>query len=310
MKSKLTLVAIASFALSSWAADSALVPAIERTFDALEQRVKVLSGRVDEMSSYVECFVSNRVVTITGEYESRLKTRLDKFDEEIGDAVKDKEFYSKRYAELKAAEDRFMCHVNMFWMAMAIVVAIVGVFATWFGICKPQKNEKLIKIEWGKTQKELKELNCQVLRNIDELNKANTELRKDSVKSLHMCLLQCIQAIDIGVSSSSSSLDMANFICSIVICFDDLLECAMRTKDEGVVKDEVAAFRPFLERWHKSDILERQDIWKKSICLLKEAMLRRTNLSRRKDFIELLGETEIFKWLEDFYKEFAEWKLG
>ena len=303
MKSKITIVAIALFALSSWAADSALVSATERTFDALEQRVKVLSDRVDEMSVRTESFVSNYLVTITGEYESRLKTRVDKIDEEIGDAVKDKEFYSKRYAELKAEYadayknlrddyDKFVGKLEIWLTVIGILVALIGIFVPAFATFAQWKNIKagLTDLKQGK-DKEL------------------SNLRKDGVRALHMSLLQGVQNIDAGVPLST--IDKANVIYSMVICFDDLLECAMRTKDCNMVKDEVAAFRPFLSRWSDSNIAERIDIWAKSEMLLKAAMKGRTGLSRREAFVELLGEnSETFKWLEAFYRKFAAWKFA
>ena len=127
--------------------NASVVLNMEKTVDGLGLRIKKLSEKVNDVSVCVENFVSNEIAIATSTYESRLKEKLHKIDIEIGDAVSDREFYERRYAELKASEERFMCHVNMFWTAMAIVVAIVGVFVAWLGIIKPQKNEKRVNAE-------------------------------------------------------------------------------------------------------------------------------------------------------------------
>ena len=148
---------------------------MDKTVDSLGLRIKRLSDKVNEASVYVENFVSNEIAVVTCGYEARLKEQLHKIDAEIGEAVKDREFYGKRYVELKAAEDRFMTHVNIFWTAMAIVVAIVGVFVTWFGIFKPQSSERKIKVEWKEAKKRLEALTDQSMRSVEEWNKTKAE---------------------------------------------------------------------------------------------------------------------------------------
>ena len=270
---------------------------------AQEQRICELVAKVEATVAKAEGTLSNKVGQLSSEYESRLKKQLGGIDAEIGDAVRDREFYAKRYAELKSEYasaytnlrddyDKFVGRLGNWLTGIGIFVALLGIFVPAIATFVQWRNIKagIADLKQGKDE---------------ELSK----LRKDGIRALHMSLLQGVQRVDVGVPVTT--IDKANVICSMVICFDDLLECAMRTKDGNTVKDEIAAFQPFLSRWSCSDIAERIKIWKESEMLLKAAMKSRTGLSRREDFAKLLGEnSETFKWLESFYRKFAAWKFA
>lgn len=303
MKSILMIVSFLWFGLPILADNPSLVMDIEQHINVLEKRVKELETRADEISTNAEGIVSNRVETMVREYDSKMKKRLGEIDVEIGDAVRDREFYSKRYAELKSEYtsayanlrddyDKFVGRLGHWLTVIGIIVALISIgvpaVATF--------------VQWKNIKAGISDLK-------QEKDKELSKLRQDCVRALHMSLSQGVLNVDTGVPLST--LDKANVIYSIVICFDDLLECAMRTKDGNMVKDEVAAFRPFLSRWSDSDIPERIYIWKESEKLLKAAMKSRMNLSRRGDFVELLrGDSDTFKWLETFYSKFADWKFA
>lgn len=256
---------------------------LERMFDSqkneISQRCAQEVARVSDRMN-IEC--ARQIGVISDKYESE-------FDRQSGDL---KSQYEVAYKNLRDDYDKFTDRLGNWLTVIGIFVALLGVGVPVIATFVQWKNirDGIAAIEQGK-EKEL------------------SILRKDSVKLLHMSLQQNVQSIDMGVKLSD--LDMAAIICSLILCFDDLLECAMRTKDESVVKDEVAAFRPFLNRWTSSDVAEIVNIWAKCKTLLKSAMNNKKNSSRRKAFAELLGEnSETFKWLEGFYRKFAEWKFA
>lgn len=268
-----------------------------------EQRICELVAKVEATVTNAEGTLSKKVEQLSSEYELRLKHQLAEIDSEIGDAVRDRDFYAKRYAELKAeysdAYKNLRDDYDKFVGQLGHWLVVIGIFVALLGIVVPAVATF---VQWKNIKTGINDLKQGKDR---ELSK----LRRDSVRAMHMSLLHGVQSIDTGVSLPT--IDRANVICSMVICFDDLLECAMRTKDGNMVKDEIDAFQPFLSRWSNSDIPERVDVWTKSEKLLKTAMKNRMGLSRRGDFVELLGsDSKTFKWLEEFYGKFAEWKFA
>ena len=269
---------------------------------AQEQRIYELLAKVEAAVAKAEGTLSNKVGQLSSEYEAKLKKRLGEVDVEIGDAVRDREFYAKRHAELKSeyasAYTNLRDDYDKFVGRLGYWLTLIGIFVALLGIGVPAVATFL---QWKNIKAGIADLK-------HGKDAELSQLRRESVRSLHMCLLQSVKAVDMG--TPTAPLDMINVICSIIICFDDLLECAMRTKDEGIVKDEVGAFRPFLERWSNSDMTERRNIWAECVKLLRSAIKNRKDMSRRKEFAELLGEnSETFKWLENFYGRFAEWKF-
>ena len=288
--------------LSSLADSTVLVFDLERHVNMLERRIQKLAIQTSAVSTNADGLVSNCIEAISNKYESKLKRRLGEIDVEIGDAVRDREFYAKRYAELKSeyasAYTNLRDDYDKFVGRLGYWLTLIGIFVALLGIGVPAVATFL---QWKNIKAGIADLK-------HGKDAELSQLRRESVRSLHMCLLQSVKAVDMG--TPTAPLDMINVICSIIICFDDLLECAMRTKDEGIVKDEVGAFRPFLERWSNSDMTERRNIWAECVKLLRSAIKSRKDMSRRKEFAELLGEnSETFKWLENFYGRFAEWKF-
>ncbi len=261
--------------------------------EVLDKRISAVADMVNRQGETIEKEtgrlsekLSDELVRKIGVVTNKCATEYDKRYENLQSQ------YETAYKNLRDDYDKFTDRLGN-WLT------VIGIFVALLGICVPVvatflqwKNVKagITALEQGK-EKEL------------------SKLRRDSVRSLHMSLLQGVQSVDLGVKLST--LDMTTIMCSIIICFDDLLECAMRTNDENVVKDEVAAFRPFIDRWSNSKEPERINIWGKCVTLLKSAMKNRKNLSRRRAFVELLDEnSETFKWLEGFYQKFAEWKFA
>ena len=250
-----------------------------------------------------EAGISNIVTQLRDEYNAKIDECLKEIEVKIGSVIEDRECYEKRYAELKAeyasAYADLRDDYDKFTGRLGNWLTGIGIFVGLFGIILPivvtivqRKSIKvgLEELEHGK-------------------DRALSVLRKDCVKSLHLCLAQSILSID--ATTQSSTLDLASLLCSIVMLFDDLLESAMKTQNEGLVKDEIDSFRHFFDRWSKPYNDERRQIWLSCENLLKSGFKMRKECVRRRAFVDLLGEqSDSFKWLEEFYNNFAAWKFA
>lgn len=194
--------------------------------------------------------------------------------------------------DLQYEQDWFLGKLNISLVVIAIAVALIGIFL-------PLVTTLLQKSEVRKEVKRLREgRDCEFLK-----------MRKDVVNALHLCLSESIIIVD-SITSDKSPLDMSMILTSVVLCFDDLIEAIARTNDGELLEREVKAFKPFLERWSKSEIPQRINVWGVAKEMLAKGMRKKKREMSRSDFVRLLGDnSEVFDWLKNLYASFAEWRF-
>lgn len=134
-------------------------------------------------------------------------------------------------------------------------------------------------------------------------------LRRDSLKALHMLVSENFAIVDL--LGNGTTVDKTVLLSSAIVGIHELLECAMRTRDAKCVAAEIAAVRPFVGRWTKPDDGAPKKIWDSACRCVKSAITESEDACRRIDYDQVLNcDSENFKWLEEFYKNFANWKLA
>ena len=104
---------------------------------------------------------------------------------------------------------------------------------------------------------------------------------------------------------------MVFLLSPIVYGFHQLIECAMRTNDERLVKDKINEYKRFIDRWQHPEMPQRASVWKAVAGSIRKAVIKDRNSMMRCDYAKVLGEgSDSFKWLEQFYADFAEWKFA
>lgn len=91
-----------------------------------DRRLSV-SNDVDQLLARFVCDVSNRAAKVTSEYCHWFEREISVIDTELKDKFAEREFYSKRYKELKSMNENFMS-----WLAI-----VCGVFSAFACIVMP-----------------------------------------------------------------------------------------------------------------------------------------------------------------------------
>ena len=308
MRLHMVTVAIILVGLSATADNSSLVLNIERTVNSLNRKVNEVSRQVDEVSTHIGSILSNHFADITCEYESRLKEQLGKIDEEIGDAVKDKEFYSKRYAELERLHEQFVGRMQFWLTLVCLVVTVLGVVLPLASMILQRKS----------FEREAEIVKKAILIEVNEARKSMETrflaVQKDSLCGLDLVLSHSIEQFDLmlpDMKPEDGLTKVVFLLMPIIFGFHQLMECAMRTQDERVVKDKISEYRRFIDSWQNPEIPQRAGVWKCIVEGIRESVIKDRGSMMRCDYARVLGEgSDSFKWLEKFYKDFAEWKFA
>ena len=281
--------------------------ACERIITEFDEFVKTFSNKVVSVCMENETVLSNEVAYLSRSYNARLETELSEIDKQIGAAVIDREFYSKRYAELEKTHGRFVNRMQ-FWLTVVCLVVTV------LGIAIPIA---LVLLQRKSFERESELIKKSILFDINVITSSMesrfVSLQKDSLSGLGLTLSNSIAQFDMMLAKrnlSEETLNLAFMLSPIVFGVHQLIECAMRTGDERIVKETIGAYRKFIDRWQSSDDPTRKIIWKSVADGISKAIVKDRESMMRSDYVKVLGNnTDSLRWLEHFYEDLAGWKF-
>lgn len=222
-------------------------------------------------------------------------------ESKINAVVTERGFYEARYTELKAAHDRFMGQLGNWLTVIGILVAIFGVTMP---IIVSFHQHKSFDRELNKLRNEMKQDRTNEMRLVN----------KDCVAAQKMMLSKYVLWFDnkLSVGATPANVQyLTHSLTSIMLGFHQLMECAMRSHDERIVKEQIGAFKGFFDKVRQHTDPRVKNMWTSASDGLKSVVVKKNDESVRGDYESVLKVgSESFKWLELFYKDFADWKFA
>ena len=272
--------------------------------------------RMDGLSDRVSCLETKQAVS-QGKQNERLQklemslSRLDEVvdsrvdgrcEKKLGDLKRLADgFYEARYRELKEAHDRFMDQLDKWLMVIGILVTLVGVALPIVVVFFQYKSYER------------------------DLNKLRNEMHQDRIKEMRQLYKDCVAAQKMMLSkyvlwfdnklmagATPANVQFLTYsLSSIMLGFHQLMECAMRSRDERLVKEQIGAFKGIFDKVRQHNDPRVKNMWSSASAGLKTVIVKKDDEAMRGDYESVLKVgSESFEWLESFYKDFASWKFA
>lgn len=278
---------------------------LERTSSEVENLISISSNRIENLYDEMRRAQAVRFDTTVNGLMSNASNILEKTikdgERKIDETITEKGFYEARYRELNVAHDRFMN-----WLSICMIA--VGFLVTVFGVVMP------IVVSFHQHKSYDRELN--ILRD---------EMRQDRIKEMRLIYKDCVAAQKMMLSKYVLWFDnklmagvtpanvqfLTYSLSSIMLGFHQLMECAMRSRDERLVKEQIGAFKGIFDKVRQHTDPRVTNMWSSASAGLKAVVVKKDDEAIRGDYEAVLKVgSESFGWLESFYKNFASWKFA
>ena len=279
----------------------------------------VAAGRVDGVADRVSRIEANQTIYQSKQDERlrQLESSLSRLDEvvelrieercekKIGDLKKLVDgFYEVRYTGLKEDHDRFMT-----WLSVCMIA--VGFLVTIFGVVMPI----VVSFHQHKSyENELKNLHKEITAEREDAERALknevSKVREQNFVALHYSVAENACRMS-TMSLKEGELGNATlFLGGVILGVHYVIESAMRVGKKDLVIKAIDSFEDFVKRWREGDELHRR-VWTSALTGLHTAVTNDEMALTKKDYVKILGnDTKYLGWLEEFYKNFAEWKFA
>lgn len=281
-------------------------------FQVLSSKVESLivdgSNRIEKQCCKIEQEQAMRFEAMVNSFVSNADNTLVKIqkngESKINAVVTEKGFYEKRYEELKAGHDQFLA-----WLSVCMIA--VGFLVTIFGVVMPIvvsfHQYKSYENDLNRLHKEITAEREEAERGLqDEVSK----VRGQNFVALHYSVAENVCRMS-TMSLKEGELGNATlFLGGVILGVHYVIESAMRVGKKDLVIKAIDSFEDFVKRWREGDELHRR-VWTSALKGLHTAVTNDEMALTKKDYVKILGnDTKYLGWLEEFYKNFAEWKFA
>lgn len=265
---------------------------LERMFDSQKNQISQRCAQeVARASDRLNIECAKQIGVVSDKYESE-------FDRQSGDL---KSQYEVAYKNLRDDYDKFTDRLGN-WLT------VIGIFVALLGVALPIV---VVFFQYKSYERDLDKLRNEMHQDrIKEMR----QLYKDCVAAQKMMLSKYVLWFDNKLMAGATPANvqfLAFSLSSIMLGFHQLMECAMRSRDERLVKEQIGAFKCFFDKVRQHPDQRVKNMWSSASAGLKTVVVKKDDESIRGDYESVLKVgSESFEWLESFYKDFASWKFA
>lgn len=289
-RTKMLIVALAMVSSCGVYADSneilrVLTSKVEGLVAVVSNRIERQCGEIVQEQEKRFSVISNSITTSAANVLAAIK---EDGESKINAVITERGFYEARYTDLKAAHDRFMGQLSI-WLA------VIGVLVAIFGVTMPIvvsfHQHKSFDRELNKLRNEMKQ------DRIDEMR----QLYKDCVVAQKMMLSKYVLWFDNKLMAGATPANvqfLTYSLSSIMLGFHQLMECAMRSRDERLVKEQIGAFKGIFDKVRQHNDPRVKNMWSSASAGLKTVIVKKDDEAMRGDYESVLKVgSESFEWL-------------